>query len=328
MKALVYTGTQEVKYREEPEPQVGSGEVLLRVEVTGICGGDLHAYLGRDARRVPPLILGHEVVGFVETGRRAGERVLLNPFISCGQCRYCTTGRSNICPNRQHYGMHRSGTFTEHIVVPERNLIPVPDDLDSSAAVLAEPLAASVHAFELAARAWPCPFEQAKVLVLGAGAVGLAAALLLRHRGVAELLVGETNPVRRDSAVAEGLSVYDPISTEAPSQHFDIVLDAVGAGATRAAAIATIADGGVIALTGLHDNQGTIDMRKVTLSEVSIIGTYAYTHKNLQEALKAVHEGAMGSLAWVEQRSLAEGAGALADLAAGRSRAAKIVLKP
>jgi alcohol dehydrogenase len=268
------------------------------------------------------------VVGYVETGKRAGERVLLNPFISCGQCRYCTTGRSNICPNRQHYGMHRSGTFTERIVVPERNLLAVPDDLASSAAVLAEPLAASVHAFELAARAWPCPFEEAKVLVLGAGAVGLAAALLLRHRQVAELLVGETNPIRRASAVAEGLSVYDPIATEAPSRYFDIILDAVGAGATRSAALAAVADGGVVALTGLHDNLGTVDMRKVTLSEVTIIGTYAYTQKNLADALKAVHQGAMGSLAWVEQRSLAEGGDALADLAAGRSRAAKIVLQP
>jgi alcohol dehydrogenase len=328
MKALVYTGTTQVEYREEPDPLLGEGYALLRTEATGICGGDMHAYFGHDSRRVPPLILGHEVVGVVEKGARAGERMLANPFISCGRCRYCVTGRSNICPNRKLIGMNIGGTFAEYVAVPEGNLIPVPEGLDASKAVLAEPLAASVHAFELAARAWSCPFHEARTLVLGAGAVGLAAALLLRDRRVAEIVVGETNPARRASAQEAGFEVYDPATAAAEARHFDLVFDAVGGGATRAAAIAAVADGGVIAHTGLQDNQGAVDMRRVTLAEITIIGTYAYTQANLAEALASIHRGVLGDAPWVDCRPLHDGDRAFADLAAGRCRAAKVVLQP
>jgi alcohol dehydrogenase len=301
---------------------------LVRIEATGICGGDMHAYFGHDSRRVPPLILGHEIVGIVEKGTRVGQRVLVNPFISCGTCRYCTTRRSNICPNRKLIGMNLAGTFAELVAAPEGNLIPVPEGVDPWMAVLAEPLAASVHAFDLAARAWCCPLREARALVLGAGAVGLSAACLLRDLQVAEIVVGETNAGRRASAMEAGFSVYDPKIAEAEPRHFDLVFDAVGGGATRAAAMAAVIEGGVIAHTGLQDNDGTVDMRRVTLAEITIIGTYAYTQANLAEALACVHRGVLGTAAWADCRPLRDGAHAFADLAAGRSRAAKIVLQP
>ncbi|MDR3439822.1 alcohol dehydrogenase catalytic domain-containing protein [Telmatospirillum sp.] len=327
MKALVYTNTEELIYREEPEPSAGAGEVLIRVEAAGICGGDMHAYHGHDSRRVPPLILGHEVVGVVASGPMTGKRMLIHPFITCGHCLYCRTKRSNLCENRKLVGMNLAGAFADLLVIPERNLLPVPDGLHPADAVLSEPLAAGVHAFELAARAWPCPLEDAKVLVLGAGAVGLTSALLLRHRGI-EVLLGETNPKRRATAAAAGIPVFDPFATEAAAASYDIVFDAVGAGATRCAALRAVAPGGVIIHTGLQDSEGAIDMRKVTLSEIAVIGTYAYTLDNIASALAAVQSGALGDMAWVDHRPLAEGARAFADLAAGRSPAAKIVLQP
>ena len=87
MKALVYTGTKETEYRDEPDPQPGAGDALVRVEAVGICGSDMHAWHGHDARRVPPLILGHEACGTVLEGPQTGERVVLNPLVACGRCR-------------------------------------------------------------------------------------------------------------------------------------------------------------------------------------------------------------------------------------------------
>ena len=98
MKALVYTKPEEVIYREEPEPAPGKGQVLVKVAASGVCGSDMHAYHGHDPRRVPPLILGHEVAGTVASGKRKGERVVINPLVTCGMCVYCESGRTNLCP--------------------------------------------------------------------------------------------------------------------------------------------------------------------------------------------------------------------------------------
>ena len=96
MKALVYTDTNQVIYRDEPDPVPATGDVVVKVEATGICGSDMHAYLGHDPRRVPPLVLGHEASGTIAEGTRAGERVVLNPLITCGHCPPCLSGRSNL----------------------------------------------------------------------------------------------------------------------------------------------------------------------------------------------------------------------------------------
>ena len=118
MKALVYTAPNEVTFRDEPDPVSGSGDVLLAVEAAGICGSDMHAYHGRDPRRNPPLILGHELAARVLDGPRAGERVTVNPLITCGRCDYCVSGRDNLCAHRTMIGMTRPGGFAQRLAVP------------------------------------------------------------------------------------------------------------------------------------------------------------------------------------------------------------------
>jgi threonine dehydrogenase-like Zn-dependent dehydrogenase len=98
MKALVYTNTLELQYREELKPVPTGDEALIQIEAVGICGSDMHAYYGHDARWVPPLILGHEAVGVVQNGRQKGKRVVLNPLITCGHCIHCQGGRSTCAP--------------------------------------------------------------------------------------------------------------------------------------------------------------------------------------------------------------------------------------
>jgi alcohol dehydrogenase len=144
--------------------------------------------------------------------------------------------------------------------------------------------------------------------------------------------------LRRDSvAKSVGCATYDPRGGSAADPRaggapaegsVDVVVDAVGSRATRAAAFTAVKPGGVVMHIGLQDWASEIDMRKLTLAEITLIGTYTYTTADLRATVAALHAGTFGDLTWVEQRPLADGAAAFQDLAAGRSAAAKIVLRP
>lgn len=328
MKALVYTGTKETAYRDEPDPQPGPDDALIRIEAVGICGSDMHAWHGHDARRVPPLILGHEACGTVLEGGQAGQRVVLNPLIACGGCRYCVEGRSNLCPARDLIGMRRPGAFSERIAIPKRNLIPVPEGMDPAEAALTEPCATAWHALALAARTAWRPVAESRALVIGGGSVGLLGGLILRAWGVAEVRLAETNALRRQTASKAGLVTFDPLTEPAEAAGYDLVFDAVGSAPTRRAAVDAVAAGGVVAHVGLQEPAGDFDARKLTLSEITFVGVYTYGEADLRASLAALHDGRLGALEWIERRSLAEGGRAFEDLDAGRSAAAKVVLAP
>jgi 2-desacetyl-2-hydroxyethyl bacteriochlorophyllide A dehydrogenase len=329
MKALVYTAPHEIVYRDEPPPQLAADEVLIGVDAVGICGSDLHAYHGRDPRRVPPLILGHELAGRILEGPGAGRRVTVNPLITCRACDYCRQGRDNLCSRRTMIGMTRAGGFAELMTTAAASVIELPDSLGAREAALTEPASTALHAITLAMRALARPLQECDVLVQGGGAIGMLATLLLTNYGVRNVTTVETNPLRRASlARATRATVRDP-STSAPADgSADLVIDAVGAAVTRNAALACIRPGGVIVHVGLQDWASEIDMRRLTLGEITLIGTYTYSTADLRASVRALHEGAFGDLAWVEERPLAEGAAAFRDLHEGRAAAAKIVLRP
>lgn len=330
MKALVYTAPNEVTYRDEPDPRLAAGEALLEIEAVGICGSDLHAYHGHDPRRAPPLILGHELAARIVDGPGAGRRVTVNPLITCGRCEYCVQGRNNLCANRTMIGMTRPGGFAERMTIPVGSLIDIPQDMDPRRAALTEPAATALHAVNLAMRALVRPLPEAEVLVIGGGAIGLLTALLLARYGARGIHLAETNPLRRASAqaAAPAARLFDPLAAPAAESAFDLVLDAVGGKATRNAALRSVKPGGVVLHIGLMDWASEIDMRKLTLAEITLIGTYTYSTADLRATVDALHRGVFGDLAWVETRPLAAGAEAFADLHHGRSAAAKIVLEP
>ncbi|MDH3595841.1 MAG: alcohol dehydrogenase catalytic domain-containing protein [Rhodospirillales bacterium] len=328
MKALIYTATEATEYRDAPAPTQGAGDALVKVEAVGICGSDMHAWHGHDPRRVPPLILGHEACGTVLDGPDPGARVVFNPLITCGACEFCQTGRSNLCAGRELIGMRRPGAFAERVALPARNLIPVPAGMDPAKAALTEPCATAWHGLALAARASWRPIPECRTLVIGGGSVGLLGGLILKSWGARGVRLAETNRLRRETAAAAGLEVFDPLAVPAESAEYDLVLDAVGAAATRAAAIAAVRPGGVISHVGLQDWAGAFDARTLTLSEVTLIGVYTYTDADLRASLAALHDGRLGKLDWIEERPLAEGGQAFHDLHAGRTPAAKIILRP
>lgn len=329
MKALVYTRPREVQYLPQDDPSAAPGEALVAIHAAGICGSDMHAFHGHDPRRNPPLILGHEAAGVCMTGPLAGTPVVINPLISCGACEYCGQGRFNLCPNRTMTGMTRPGTFAERIAVPERNLIPMPEGMNPVHAAVTEPAATALHGLALAARALARPIAEARCAVIGGGSVGLLSALLLKAYGCRPLVLSEPNPLRRTSAAQSGIDrLHDPASGPLPQDSFDLVVDAVGSAATRAAALAAVRPGGAVLSIGLLESGGEIDARKLTLAEISLIGCYTYTPADLRAAVNALADGSLGDLSWVEARPLAAGPDAFRELDTGSVAAAKVVLLP
>ena len=268
MKALVYTGPKQLDYRDVADPVAQGTDVLIDLDCSGICGSDMHAFLGHDPRRPAPLILGHEAAGVIASGPEAGRRVTINPLVACGW-----------------------------------------------------------HAVRLALGHAPEPAERVEAVVLGGGAIGLSAALSLSIQGVSRITVLETNAARR-SRMRQALPQFEfQASFEDTSGSLPhLVVDAVGIAPTRKIASAIVRPGGVIAHIGLGDNEGELDVRRMTLQEIGFIGTYTYSAQDFRDTAQAIFEGKFGSFDWVDQRPLSEGAGAFDDLLAGRVDAGKILL--
>ena len=333
MKALVYTNPDEMQFMDQPDPELGDNEVLLKIDAVGICGSDLHAYHGHDPRRKPGLVLGHEFVGTVVRSKsplyKINDRVTGNPLITCGTYDYCIDGRNNLCSNRTMVGMTRPGAYAEFMSIPAPSLIRLPANMSATKAALTEPAATAVHAINRAVPHLNRPLVDCRVLVLGGGAIGMLAALLLRHSGTRHLCVAEVNEGRRNTIQKEtGAQTYDPRTDTMAPASFDFVIDAVGSKITRNAAFEAVKPGGVIMHIGLQDWASEIDMRKLTLAEVTLLGAYTYTQADLRETVRQLEEGVFGDLNWVEERSLKDGALAFSDIAAGKVASAKVVLIP
>jgi L-iditol 2-dehydrogenase len=331
MRALIYREPHVLELSDAADPVPQADEVLVAVEGVGICGSDMHAWHGHDERRPAPLILGHEAAGRIVAGPRIGERVTINPLVTCGHCDACVSGRSNVCAARQIISMPpREGAFAEFVRIPERNVVTIPPGMPVVKAALAEPVAVAYHAVTLTMRALHRPLPGARCVVIGGGAIGLAAALCLRMFGAKTVEIAERNVARHQAIEAAGpFSVYAPgAPSETETASADLVIDAVGSNATRASASHLVRPGGVIVHTGLQGGDGGLDIRRITLQEMTFIGTYAYTMADFRESVAALASGQLGALDWVEERPLQAGAAAFRDLDQGRCAVSKIVLRP
>ncbi len=226
--------------------------------------------------------------------------------------------------------MRLAGAFAQYITLPERNLLDMPQDMDPVIASLAEPAATSLHAIYLAETVLHRPLSECRALVLGGGSIGVFAGLMLKGKGCSDIYLGDTNSLRRHTAEKLGCcKVYDPVSGELPQESsFDLVVDAVGSGRTRAASCRFVKAGGVISHVGLQDNEPGLDIRRITLEEISFLGNYTYTAVDLRAAIQALYSGALGPLDWVETRLLSDGAAAFREIHEGKAAAPKIVLRP
>ena len=332
MHALVYTDTQTIIYREEKNPKIENGESIVKVSASGICGSDMHAYHGKDNRRIPPLILGHEISGTIDKGKFAGKKVILNPLITCRKCDYCTNGREHLCNKRIILGMNkpveRQGGFAEYVSIPDENIYELPKTLDMKEAPIAEPTAVALHAVELGLGKLTKPSEDAKALIIGGGAIGLLCGLILsKVKGCKEIVIVDPNNKRlKECSKYLDADTVKPDNKIIIDDHFDIVFDSVGLEITRQQAIKKIKPGGVIIHIGLTQPSGSFDFRKTTLQEITFIGTYCYTNKDFEKTLNILANKKIGSLDWIEYRKLKDGASAFKQIHDGSCSSPKIIL--
>lgn len=319
MKALVYTAPLESRVMDVDAAVAGDGESIVDLAFCGICGSDMHAWHGHDERRLPPLVLGHEAVGMVSHGDKSGQRVAINPLMTCGACPACSSGATHLCPEREMIGMKRPGGFAEQVAIKSSNLFTIPDHLKFEDAALAEPLACCVHAIRLLTADYSKDKDQ-RMVILGGGAIGLLSAMVAVAAGYHDVWIAEVNEMRRamlEQCVAA--KAYNPIETAPTDRPIAYVLDAVGTGMTRKASTSLIAPGGIIVHIGLQDNEPGLDTRYLTLQEVTFMGTYCYTDGDFAEALDLLAKGTIDGKGFTEIRPLDDGASGFLDIHHGKA---------
>ena len=334
MKALVFTDIEEIVYQDYDDPKIKKNESIIKVSASGICGSDMHAYHGKDERRIPPLILGHEISGVIYEGSNKGNKVIVNPLISCGKCDYCNRNSEHLCPERSLIGMNRpfvrEGGLAEFVSVPNKNLNNLPKELDINKEALTEPTAVSLHAVELGEKNLLLPLDKAKVLIIGGGAIGILCALILQNikKNLNTTLV-EINEKRLDVCKKSLQSqVLNTESDKIKNNSFDLVIDAVGNEKTRQFAIKSTKPGGAIVHVGLTDAGGSFDFRKTTLQEITFIGTYCYTFRDFNKTIKILSESLIGDLNWIQYKDLKNGSEAFKQIHDGTCASPKIILIP
>jgi threonine dehydrogenase-like Zn-dependent dehydrogenase len=301
VRALRFHGPGDLRLEDVPAPVPGPGEVRIRPAAVGICGTDAHILDGTFASR-PPVILGHEVAGFVEAvgkgvrNAREGDLVTVEPHRYCGVCRYCRLGREHLCLDKEAFGVHLDGGMAALQVIPERIAYRLPDGMDPRVGALAEPLSCCVHAMDRLA-----PKSGTSIVIFGAGPAGLILVALSRIAGLTPIIVVEPDAARRDAAVAFGAhGTVDPSAEgwrEAAlgmvgGAGFDHVVEAVGSPRVLESGISVAARQGRILVFGVANpgETASIKPQEVFVKELTILGTVInpFTHHRAVELLPSL----------------------------------------
>jgi L-iditol 2-dehydrogenase len=294
----VWYGGKDIRIENVPLPKIKDDEVLVKVKAVSICGSDLHAYRGVSKRRIPPLVMGHEFSGeIVEVGKKVknlsmGERVVVEPIVSCGTCRLCRLGRNNICENLQLVGLHLSGAFSEYVSVPAKKCYTLPKTVSFEEASLVEPLAVAVHAVHLASLE-----KNVAIAIIGSGAIGLMILQVAKNRGIRKIVVLDTLDYRLALAQKLGATTIinvkkeDPVTEVLAHGGANTVFEAVGHQKTVQQALSMVKKGGKVVIIGMLEATMELGMLDVTVKEIEIRGSYGYTSNDFKQALILIAKG-------------------------------------
>lgn len=269
MKALLLSEYKKLELVELPRPEAREGELLIRIHACGICGSDVHGYDGSTGRRLPPIVMGHEAAGVVEsvgsgvTGFAAGDRVTFDSTVYCGQCFYCKRGEVNLCDDREVVGVStpsfkRMGAFAEYVTVPARIAYKLPEGMPYAHAALIEAVSVAVHAVGLTRIALGDD-----VLVVGAGMIGLLTMQAARLAGAGRVFVMDVDETRLELARRLGATAtFNTHGEEAARESVteivemthgrgtDAALECVGATAPVKLALDSVRKGATVTLVG------------------------------------------------------------------------------
>jgi threonine 3-dehydrogenase len=287
MKALLKRYEKPGLWLEDvPEPSIGINDVLIRVQLTGICGTDLHIYQWDDwaQRTIPaPMVIGHEFVGeIIEVGSnvsdfRPGELVSGEGHVVCGRCRNCLAGRRHLCAHTQGVGVNRAGAFAEYIALPMSNIWRHSASVCRDIAAIFDPFGNATHT----ALSFPVLGED--VLITGAGPIGIMAAAVARHAGARHVVISDVNPYRLELARKVGVTLaLNPAETSIAEaqkklgmqEGFDVGLEMSGNAAAFRDMLANMSHGAKIAMLGIPAAEMAIDWTTVIFNMITIKGIY------------------------------------------------------
>ncbi|MEX0601441.1 MAG: zinc-binding dehydrogenase [Rhodothermales bacterium] len=306
MKAVmkVARGVGNIELRDIEEPNPGPGQVKIRVRGAGICGTDLHIYKD-EFMSWPPVVLGHEVSGEVVDvgegveGLPEGTRVTTETYFStCGVCRYCRTGHSNLCLNRRSIGSAVNGGFTSYVVVPASNVHSLPDNVDFEAGALTEPLACVVHAVSTTPTVTPGDVA----VVAGPGAIGLLALQVVKAAGATVVVLGtDRDEHRLEMARQFGADHTVNVQQENPSDLVadltpegmgaDVVYECSGAGPAASQLLELVRRNGRFVQIGLFGKPISWDLEQVCFKELVVTGSNASVPSAWIRALQLLESG-------------------------------------
>jgi L-iditol 2-dehydrogenase len=290
MKALVLKEANLFEIQDIPTPAVGDNEVLIKIKACGICGSDVHGMDGSTGRRQPPVIMGHEAAGVIETlgckvdGFAVGDNVTFDSTISCGECSFCQEGDINLCNNRRVIGVscddYRSqGAFAEYLVLPQHILYKFGEGLDFATACMVEPISIAFHAVNITDVALG-----ASVVVIGAGIIGQMVVQAIRRAGCGLLIVADLDDDRLARATKHGadhalnsgkLELVEEVKKLTDGKGVDIVFEAVGAEVTVRAGISCLCKGGAMTVIGNIAPNISFPLQEVVTRELKIQGSCA-----------------------------------------------------
>lgn len=301
MKAALWYGIKDVRLENIEEPKVTKGNVKIKVKWCGICGSDLHEYLGGPifiptdkphpiSKEVAPVVLGHEFSGeIVEVGEgvtnlNIGDRVAVEPIVACGTCPACQEGKYNLCSSLGFHGLcGGGGGFAEYTVFPAKFVHKIPDGLSFEKAALIEPIAVAIHSLRVGKF-----MTGQSAIVLGAGPIGLATIEALKAAGASLVIVMQRKSVRQEYALRAGADiVIDPTEVNVAEEvkrltggiGADISFETTGAKIGFDTGIESIKYNGTMVVTSIWEEEISINPNTFIFSEKTIVGTIAYRNE-------------------------------------------------
>ena len=347
MPSLVWEAPRVMTLHHVPVPMPRADEARIKIAYVGICGSELSGYLGHNALRVPPLVMGHEFSGEIAAlGEKArdlnpalavGQQVTANPMIFCGgdihtQCEYCLKGQTHLCTNRRLVGAHRPGAFAGYTTVPAWMVVPLSEKLPLRLGALTEPVACGMRTLR-----WAGNLQGETILVVGAGTIGLLSAQILMLHGAARVFVSDSDPQRLAAAQETGAETLNPreidvvktVREATGGRGVSAAIDAVGKAVTRDQCVKATRPGGRVILSGLHEEVSTLPIADIIRREITLHGSFCYTQADFQEAAGLLSDGKIHLGSWIVEAPLAQGGEWFERLCAENpGQIAKVLLAP
>jgi L-iditol 2-dehydrogenase len=293
---------KKIIFEEVPEPVPGPGEVRLAVETCGVCGSDIHAYYGEHPYIGFPIQQGHEFTGIIDrigpgvTGWSVGQRVSAEPSLVCGECENCRKGLYHICYNLKVIGCQMDGAMAHFLVVPARKLVELPSHMTFEQGSFIEPLAVGVHAL----RKVPVS-PDTRLLILGAGTIGMMTLLAARGLGLTEITITDLVDDKLNMGLELGAKYAVNVGqaklvdfcrqTCGGEMVFDVAVECVGTQGTVRDAVPVLKKGGTMVLAGVFPREVSVDLGMVQDREIGLIGTLMYQMDDFKEACELIASG-------------------------------------